>query len=159
LQSSPAGQCKRVVNTMLPCRVSFVGARGEHHDCCSELARQARVCPYLAEDCEDQYLTERLRLMAADLAAKADDVPTERLRQVKPIGHLVNGAPLRPRPDGRHDRQGNRHCKYGQHKKHRHHRQHLASSEANASQRVRVSESRQHDGAKMSHVWAACHLP
>jgi hypothetical protein len=49
--------------------------------------RQAGVCVRLAEDCEDQHLAERLRLMAADLAAKADEVeesPTERPRHVKP---------------------------------------------------------------------------
>ena len=49
--------------------------------------RQARVCARLAEDCEDQHLAERLRLMAANLAGKADEVeelPTERLRQGKP---------------------------------------------------------------------------
>ena len=49
--------------------------------------RQARVCARLAEDCEDQHLAERLRLMAANLAAKADEVeelPTERIRRVKP---------------------------------------------------------------------------
>ena len=49
--------------------------------------RQARVCARLAEDCEDRHLAERLRLMASELAAKADEVeelPTERLRHVKP---------------------------------------------------------------------------
>jgi hypothetical protein len=49
--------------------------------------RQARVCARLAEECEDQHLAERLRLMAASLAAKADDVeelPTERVRRLKP---------------------------------------------------------------------------
>jgi hypothetical protein len=49
--------------------------------------RQARVCARLAEDCDDQYLAERLRLMAANLAAKADEVeelPAKRLRHVKP---------------------------------------------------------------------------
>jgi hypothetical protein len=49
--------------------------------------RQARVCARLAEDCEDQQLAERLRIMAADLAAKADEVdesPIERLRQIGP---------------------------------------------------------------------------
>jgi hypothetical protein len=49
--------------------------------------RQARVCARLAEDCEDQHLAERLRLMAADLDAKADEVeelPTKWLRDVKP---------------------------------------------------------------------------
>ena len=35
--------------------------------------RQARVCIRLAEECEDQYLAERLRLMAVDLAAKAEE--------------------------------------------------------------------------------------
>jgi len=50
--------------------------------------RQARVCARLAEDCEDQHLAERLRLMAANLAAKADEVeelPSERLRRLKPL--------------------------------------------------------------------------
>ena len=49
--------------------------------------RQARVCARLAEDCEDQHLAERLRLMAADLAAKAneaEDAPAKRPRQAKP---------------------------------------------------------------------------
>jgi hypothetical protein len=49
--------------------------------------RQARVCARLADDCEDQHLAERLRLMAADLAAKADEVeelPSDRLKHVKP---------------------------------------------------------------------------
>jgi hypothetical protein len=53
-----------------------------------DLRRQARVCARLAEDCEDKRLAERLRLMAADLAAKADDVEelsTERLRRTKPL--------------------------------------------------------------------------
>lgn len=50
--------------------------------------RQARVCARLADDCEDPQLAERLRLMAANLAAKADEteeLPTERLRRVKPL--------------------------------------------------------------------------
>jgi hypothetical protein len=49
--------------------------------------RQARVCSRLAEGCEDQHLAERLRLMAADLDAKANEVeerPAERLRNTKP---------------------------------------------------------------------------
>jgi hypothetical protein len=52
-----------------------------------DLRRQARVCARLAEDCEDERLAERLKQMAADLAAKADDVeelPAERLRRTKP---------------------------------------------------------------------------
>jgi hypothetical protein len=36
--------------------------------------RQARVCARLAEDCDDQHLAERLRLMAANLVAKADEI-------------------------------------------------------------------------------------
>ena len=50
--------------------------------------RQARVCARLAEDCEDQHLAERLKLMAADLDAKADEVEelsTERSRHIKPL--------------------------------------------------------------------------
>ena len=39
-----------------------------------EWRRQARVCARLAEDCEDQHLAERLRYMAANLVAKADEV-------------------------------------------------------------------------------------
>ena len=48
-------------------------------------ARLAEAC--LAEACEDQHLAERLRLMAADPNAKADeaeDGSTERPRHVKP---------------------------------------------------------------------------
>lgn len=50
--------------------------------------RQARVCARLAEDCDDEHLAGRLRLMAADLAAKADaieELPSERLRRLKPL--------------------------------------------------------------------------
>jgi hypothetical protein len=53
----------------------------------SDWRRQARVCVRLAEDCEDRHLSERLRLMAVDLDAKADeveDVSTEWPRLVKP---------------------------------------------------------------------------
>ena len=53
-----------------------------------EWRRQARVCARLSEDCEDPHLAERLRLMAADLAAKADEVeelPAERTRRLKPL--------------------------------------------------------------------------
>ena len=38
-----------------------------------DFRRQARVCARLAEDCDDRRLAERLRKMAADLLAKADD--------------------------------------------------------------------------------------
>jgi hypothetical protein len=53
-----------------------------------DFRRQARVCARLAEECEDRHLAERLRLMAFNLAAKADDIeelPTERLRRTKPL--------------------------------------------------------------------------
>ena len=53
-----------------------------------DFRRQARVCARLAEECEDRHLAERLRLMAVNLAAKADDIeelPTERLRRTKPL--------------------------------------------------------------------------
>jgi len=51
-----------------------------------DLRRQARVCAGLAEDCEDGHLAQRLRLLAADLAAKADeleDLPGEQPRNVR----------------------------------------------------------------------------
>ena len=38
-----------------------------------DLRRQARVCTRLADECEDKHLAERLRAMARDLMAKADD--------------------------------------------------------------------------------------
>ena len=53
-----------------------------------DLRRQARVCARLAEDCEDERVADRLRLMAADLAAKADyvdELPAEQLRRTKPL--------------------------------------------------------------------------
>jgi len=40
----------------------------------ANLRRQARVCERLAEDCDDPNLAERLKVMASDLIAKADDV-------------------------------------------------------------------------------------
>ena len=38
-----------------------------------DFRRQARVCARLAEECDDFRLAERLRRMASDLLAKADD--------------------------------------------------------------------------------------
>jgi hypothetical protein len=38
-----------------------------------DFRRQARVCARLAEECDDRRLAERLRKMASDLLAKADD--------------------------------------------------------------------------------------
>jgi hypothetical protein len=38
-----------------------------------DFRRQARVCARLAEECDDRRLAERLKKMASDLLAKADD--------------------------------------------------------------------------------------
>jgi len=38
-----------------------------------DFRRQARACARLAEDCDDRCLAERLKAMASDLLAKADD--------------------------------------------------------------------------------------
>jgi len=48
-----------------------------------DFRRQARVCARLADDCDDRRLAERLKAMASDLLAKADDfeeLPSERVR-------------------------------------------------------------------------------
>jgi hypothetical protein len=50
----------------------------------ADARRQAEVCTRLAEECEDRHLAERLRDMAADLLAKADEfeeLASERLRR------------------------------------------------------------------------------
>ncbi len=57
------------------------------------LRRQAHICGQLADDCEDPHLADRLRQMASDLRAKADEVeelPSERLRNVR--GHSIAQA-------------------------------------------------------------------
>jgi hypothetical protein len=41
-----------------------------------DLRQQAGVCARLAEDCEDQYLAERLKAIARNLFAEADEHPT-----------------------------------------------------------------------------------
>ena len=72
---------------MVPCRVSFLRLGERIMIFAGDWRRQARVCARLAEEWEDQHLAERLKLMADDLDAKADEVedaPTERLRHVKP---------------------------------------------------------------------------
>ena len=49
-----------------------------------DLRRQARVCARLAEDCDDPYLAKRLKMVAMDFLAKADELeelPSERLRR------------------------------------------------------------------------------
>ena len=48
-----------------------------------DLRRQARLCIRLAEECDDQHLAERLKAMAEDLLAKAEDLeelPNGRIR-------------------------------------------------------------------------------
>jgi hypothetical protein len=40
----------------------------------ADLRRQAWVCARLADECEDRHLAERLKAMACDLIAKADDL-------------------------------------------------------------------------------------
>ena len=55
--------------------------------CAASLRRQAGVCAKLAEECVDAHLADRLRTMAFDLIAKADEcqeLPSERLRNRKP---------------------------------------------------------------------------
>jgi hypothetical protein len=51
--------------------------------CATSLRRQARVCAKLADESEDSHLADRLRTMACDLIAKADEcqeLQSERLR-------------------------------------------------------------------------------
>ncbi len=58
----------------------------------ADLRRQARVCACLAEDCDDPYLAKRLKAMASDLLAKADELeelPSERARREVSRGKLV----------------------------------------------------------------------
>jgi len=50
----------------------------------ADARRQAAVCARLAEECEDNHLAERLRDMASNLLAKADELeelPSERRRK------------------------------------------------------------------------------
>ena len=50
----------------------------------ADARRQARVCARLADECEDQHLADRLRDMAANLLANADEfeeLASERLRK------------------------------------------------------------------------------
>jgi DNA-binding PucR family transcriptional regulator len=39
-----------------------------------DFRRQAQVCAQLADDCDDPFLAERLRAMASDLLAKAEEL-------------------------------------------------------------------------------------
>ena len=71
----------------MSCRASFITPRERIMIFAGDWRRQARVCARLAEDCEDRHLAERLKLLAADLDAKADEVedaPAKRLRYIKP---------------------------------------------------------------------------
>ena len=48
-----------------------------------DFRRQARVCARLAEDCDDKRPAGRLKTMASELLAKADDfeeLPSQRVR-------------------------------------------------------------------------------
>jgi hypothetical protein len=59
---------------------------------------QAGVCAHLAEDCDDRWLAERLRVMASDLMAKADDfeeLPVERVKY-QDRGHLLSQPGIGP---------------------------------------------------------------
>jgi hypothetical protein len=50
----------------------------------ADLRCQASVCERLAEDCDHPHLAERLKAMALDLIAKADELeelPSERQRR------------------------------------------------------------------------------
>jgi hypothetical protein len=50
----------------------------------ADARRHAAVCSRLAEECEDKHLAERLRDMASNLRAKADELeelPSERRRK------------------------------------------------------------------------------
>ncbi len=50
----------------------------------ADARRHAAVCSCLAEECEDKHLAERLRDMASNLLAKADELeelPSERRRK------------------------------------------------------------------------------
>jgi hypothetical protein len=49
-----------------------------------DFRRQARVCARLADDCDDPRLADRLRAMASDLLAKAEE-----LKDAKPVRHLT----------------------------------------------------------------------
>jgi len=55
--------------------------------------RQARVCARLAEDCDDRQLADRLRAMASDLLAMADDFEniqgTSQVPKAKPVRALA----------------------------------------------------------------------
>jgi hypothetical protein len=57
-----------------------------------DFRRQARVCARLAEDCDDQHLAQRLKIMASGLLAKAEELeelPSERSRYEKDRSMLV----------------------------------------------------------------------
>ena len=55
-----------------------------------DFRRQARVCARLAEECDDRRLAERLRRMASDLLAKADDF--EEFPGDAPVTKIAKGS-------------------------------------------------------------------
>ena len=61
-----------------------------------DFRRQARVCVRLAEECDDLRLAERLRRMASDLLAKADDF--EEFPPIAPVTKIARGL-CYPRAD------------------------------------------------------------
>src|SRR4029077_12648852 len=68
-----------------------------------DFRRQARVCARLAEECDDRRLAERLRRMASDLLAKADDFeefPGDRARhEDRQKARVILGEGLRRGPN------------------------------------------------------------
>ena len=80
-----------------------------------DFRRQARVCARLAEECDDRRLAERLRRVASDLLAKADDFeefPGDRASRQKAriiLGEGLRRGPnrtARQRPTPRNSRSG-----------------------------------------------------
>jgi hypothetical protein len=54
-----------------------------------DFRRQAGVCARLAEECDDHYLAARLRAMASDLSAIADDLEDPPRKQFKHEGQQL----------------------------------------------------------------------
>lgn len=54
-----------------------------------DFRRHARVCARLAEECDDHYLADRLKAMASDLLAIADDLEETPAKQLRHQERLV----------------------------------------------------------------------
>ena len=52
--------------------------------------RQAHVCAELADDCDDPHLAERLRAMASDLLAKAEELKDRQVCSAPHNKEVVN---------------------------------------------------------------------